>query len=699
MRNQIPQRLLNTFEAYFRSEAEQWLQERTTCERCHKAMNPKRLSVFFPEADPLDVAKEYIIHSTGYLRKTALRSTNRGKAQFDAILNQENYLVQKVLAEFHHAPHVIVCGNCVHSLEKELRWKKLQSTETTETELRHVLRTLVRKGNPTEIRELCELLNPHITLQLRKIPPYIRNLWYQLEYIIRALNDNKIGHEYVSRWMDQWLNQLIQHDMMDSALGHRIVQSIYRLNDDPLSERLFRGLISSSGNLFTIFRNLTLLPLNPILVSFLASLTPQSQNASGNGVDPHDLQQKLEITLHALLLSRQKSYIHKILLHFFQFSEPIQKIIIYDLWRLDSWYHRKQWSPLVKSYLHIPVMEQEITESIPDQEIIQDEEDLNFADEENEDLSEEIIPVSNLQTEPDSLHSVSTEISAFLRDQDQQLDTELAQYQKVMKLNQDRMLTEIHQVQSLYKAWEEKRGPSPYQMDMIQKELITKYRSVIAHHVKTYETEFRTFFSQYPKSLIAFDVEEWRFQMFCVLGVRIDPDLRIFVKVLAVDDIYPVTKYHKMLLDRMRAWLKEIPSTLIISHGNNPEEVAIIQESGHLQVNTQNLLHEARFLNYNYCTSILGEGLIDFERFLDFHRLHCGVLKHDIPISTFYQLAILSMDHHFTKTLQRKCEICTKDQDVLCYCLEDAFSSMLIFVYFSNHEPLICKRLGYQFTA
>ena len=85
-----------------------------------------------------------------------------------------------------------------------------------------------------------------------------------------------------------------------------------------------------------------------------------------------------------------------------------------------------------------------------------------------------------------------------------------------------------------------------------------------------------------------------------------------------------------------------------------------------------------------------------FEDYLGFQRKGCPMLKHDISGNTFFNLSEISLDRILSKSILPTCAICNKEQDVILYCLEDAFASLLIYIYFSNHEPALCKDLGYD---
>ncbi len=134
----------------------------------------------------------------------------------------------------------------------------------------------------------------------------------------------------------------------------------------------------------------------------------------------------------------------------------------------------------------------------------------------------------------------------------------------------------------------------------------------------------------------------------------------------------------------------------MISHGTNQAEGQLIKEGGHFQINTQDILHAAKYFNPQYAHNLKGEGLKHFEKWIGFNRLACPMLKHEMSGPTFFNLAEVSLDQLLCKQPFSKCQMCQEDQDVLLYCLEDAFASLLIYVVFSNREPVLCQNLGYD---
>ena len=82
----------------------------------------------------------------------------------------------------------------------------------------------------------------------------------------------------------------------------------------------------------------------------------------------------------------------------------------------------------------------------------------------------------------------------------------------------------------------------------------------------------------------------------------------------------------------------------------------------------------------------MGSGLRHFEKYINFTRKGCGIIKHRTRSNLFFKQFLVSLDRHLLDVPQRQCNLCGKTQDVLLYCLEDAFVSILIVVWFVNRD-------------
>ena len=210
------------------------------------------------------------------------------------------------------------------------------------------------------------------------------------------------------------------------------------------------------------------------------------------------------------------------------------------------------------------------------------------------------------------------------------------------------------------------------------------YRKRIDQHIKTYQDEFISFFKLYPDSLLGFDIEEIVGNMICVMGIKIEPDLSIQVTTNVVNDIYSLKKSSPKLQNKFAEWIKTQDSKWVITHGFNSKEYKLAKKSGSLYINSVKFLSNI-LKNQKFGDSILLDvGLRHFEQYINFKRIGCGIIKHRTRFDLFFNQFSVSLDRHLCKEPQRQCNLCGKTQDVLLYCLEDAFVSILIVVWCVN---------------
>ena len=112
----------------------------------------------------------------------------------------------------------------------------------------------------------------------------------------------------------------------------------------------------------------------------------------------------------------------------------------------------------------------------------------------------------------------------------------------------------------------------------------------------------------------------------------------------------------------------------------------MIRDSGHEQLNTQDILHKARFMNATYAKEIQGEGLKSFEDFIHFQRVGCPFLDIEIPIQAFIMKLCL-VYIIISRNGPNEPVVFVIKSNIVLYCLEDAFSAILIEIYFANPEP------------
>jgi hypothetical protein len=426
----------------------------------------------------------------------------------------------------------------------------------------------------------------------------------------------------------KWVATIKKHNYLNNWIGLGMLRILYRLDESAMNHVFHELLKDSQFNFFQFFRTMGQYTRNSSMIDFFLQFHSQSSEIHDN----------IHHALQGLLFTLQKPILDDIANRFLEFPPELQRTIIITLYKLGA--------------------------------------------ASSTDILEGIFNDSQKQI-GDDLHRFfetvrkDAEMKAALKDE------EAVAYEAAIS-------AEKIAVKPEYNEWKLKKGPSPIQMrDIAGKLVLQKYKPLIESHVQTYRAEFENYFQTHAEPIAALDIEEWNFRMFCILAIEIKPDLQVFVKLMVVDDIYPIERYTPKLRGQIRNWLKTLPGSIVISHGSNEEEAGMIHDSGHQQVNTQEYLHKVRFASEKYATQISGEGLKHFEEFIQFKRVGCSFLKHNITAQLFYEQAAISLDHQLMQIPQRTCGICHLEQDVLQYCLEDAFSSMLIYIYFQNHEPEI----------
>lgn len=219
--------------------------------------------------------------------------------------------------------------------------------------------------------------------------------------------------------------------------------------------------------------------------------------------------------------------------------------------------------------------------------------------------------------------------------------------------------------------------------------LVAKYVDIVRSHVHVYEHHFKAYFKENEHQIISFDIEELHGETSCILGIAIDKNLGIDV-FLASSDARPSDKETKALDKKIGSWLKDKEGKpVVLTHGSNPKERQITRQAGHDCENTQDLL--ACILEKLNDERFQGASIHTFEEFIQFERKGCSFLKHAKEVKAAgiekKEIAKLFPDQAKLSTwalaagkAPRTCCLCGREQDVFMYCLEDAFSTTLIYL-------------------
>lgn len=609
------------------------LDNHRNCDECGKSISKGRLVIHYPSNSP-DLMVRNLIKNFKW------RECQKGfrKKSGDFILNTEDWIVASILNQLSFENYKILCKSCLSQAQVDSQWNRLEDPLTSNVELRKIVRTILKHHNREEIVKLGDWLSPHISNRIRKIPRHVRRVWMQFASVAKKFYDNPISRPFLLDWMTQWLDILFDQNFVQTQIGRSIAESIYLIDDPDMSDQFFEKLYQYPINLFNFFVSINPNYTNHYLIPFLL------KNVQQNKV----MAFKITETLQGLICTLHTEPINLILHHFSDFPVFFQTLIIDELFLF-----------VTKSKIYKLILSL--------QQLLCDP---------NLDRS------TSIQTYFTQVHD------AYKSEQQKQI---IYEQELTDKLHHDEQ-----KIAKYHREWKKKTGPSLVQMTEIKEELIKeKYTPLIQLHINRFKTEFQNFFSTHHNPVVAFDVEEWHHQVFCVLGIQVNPDLSFTIEVIAVEDIYPINQSHYQMMTQMQEWLLQMPSSRIISHGTNQNEENLIKTGGHFQINTQDILHEARHFSAKSAHSLKGEGLKHFEASIQFVREGCSVLKHNPSDVAFFQLCEVSLDRLLSKEADLNCLVCQKPQDVLLYCLEDAFSSLLAYVHYANHMPEICHKLGY----
>ncbi len=632
--------ILDEFDKYFTLKTNEQIKSNPKCERCKEEKPKSILKVFRDNFRPINSVQD-ILHALTRRQKERMLYK---KSNDVYSLNFKDIFVQRIQNQFSNEPAHILCKKCFFLHKHEFEWKILINPTSHKSEIKYILMNITKQGNPNEIQSLCELLDPHISNRSRKIPRYIRQIWMLFPRISRKLYEHKLSQPFVLTWMKRWMDFFSADNFISSQIGAKIAKSIYLINDKNLNKQFFPILFNSNINLFRFFRINSENGENQNIITYI--LGEQTNSAV--------LNEKLFSSIEGIVASGNISQILQLLNSFASFNKSIQRLILSEIFQ---YCFRKNFSKLIQK-LDLILLDK----SIDGNKII---------------FSEDI---SNLYFTLSSKYLISKEVK----------ETQLQE--KTILIKQEKKRIELLHNQWKHKTVISKQKISNYTTKIIQ----DIYNPIIKSHIDKYRDEFLTFFKTHHTKVIAFDNEEWHNRVFCILGVLIQTDLSFSIKLFSVEDIYPINNSHHSLMEKMSTWLKSFSSLQVISHGTNQGEEQIIKDGGHFQINTQDILHAAKNYKVKYAHNLSGEGLKHFEKFVNFTRKGCPMLKHNMSGDTFFNLSEVSLDSILSETNFPTCEMCKKEQDVLLYCLEDAFASLLIYVYFSNHEPTLCRELGYE---
>ena len=123
-------------------------------------------------------------------------------------------------------------------------------------------------------------------------------------------------------------------------------------------------------------------------------------------------------------------------------------------------------------------------------------------------------------------------------------------------------------VEKEYDIWQNARHESERRMEEVAGRLVAqKYRPLIEQHIENYRREFTRFFQNHSDALVGLDIEEWSRRIFLVMAIEIRPDLKVYIKMMCVENIFPIEQFAPPLKGKIRGWLKSVDTKYVINHG------------------------------------------------------------------------------------------------------------------------------------
>ena len=531
----------------------------------------------------------------------------------------------------------IICNRCEASFRAERKWKLLESETLSMKKAKIILKKIIKTNQTEDIKRILEILEETKKIKFDRCSRETVNIITNLHYVISDLLIHRDYGKEFAALIDVWVDRITKEkpSLKDHPLLVSIILSIFRSEISDHIAEILNYVLMCPEKVYSIFRELASFPIIDEFIELLIEFSRSDQIED----------QSIFNGLSGFIYAPNQQYLQRILENFDRFPQHVQKHLITEL--------------SIKG---------------------------------NQDLMERL---EGLILKNNTNGTISESIIEYFSESYKEFKEKNEVEQRLLEIEQKKHAEEEKKMNNLYDLFKKKKSNPNTKIRVLTNDLLAKYRSIIKEHIETYESEFMIYFSEHRDSLVSFDIEEIYNQSFLVMALEIKPDLTFFIKIITVDSIYPIKKYMDSIPARIRQWLASVKAKKVMTHGTNEEEAAIIEQTGHEQVNTQDVLEKAISTNAFYGGQITNVGLKHFEEFIRFKRKSCSFFKHDISIFLFTKQTFIFYDRLLNGKEIEKCEICKKPEDIMIYCLEDAFSSILIYVYFKNHEPEMMKELGY----
>ncbi|MHA1731834.1 MAG: HEAT repeat domain-containing protein [Promethearchaeota archaeon] len=218
-----------------------------------------------------------------------------------------------------------------------------------------------------------------------------------------------------------------------------------------------------------------------------------------------------------------------------------------------------------------------------------------------------------------------------------------------------------------------------------------EYRERLKRHTTQFRVEFERYFRKFGEPISSFDTECFYGQPILYMGLtmRSPTDIEPFGAV--VPSLYGIKiaarKVQAALLEKLRNI-----NTIVTAHGFNNVERRMMYKSRVDFYDTNSIVKLMKRTRNENFQQMMYTGLGRFEKAVHFKRLACHFWKHKISEDALLGQMTTSILEGLGEKNYRKCLICEKAQDHFLYCLEDAFVSLLIYVYVKNRFNIQPRR-------
>ena len=508
----------------------QFHKSKKECDKCKGKTTFSNSSLIYTLDDPDDFSENLLSSSNLVEIKNSI---DYNFAQRDnPELRDGSLIIEKIDAFFEKSDKKIICNRCEPEFRSELKWKRLESKSLPMKKAKNIVRKIVKSSQREDIEKILQILEETKKSNFNDCSRVAINIIFNLHYVINdLLSSNEFGPKFASV-LDVWVDKLISErpSMATNPIITSIVICIFRTENIDHIKKILSYIFGFPEKTYFIFRELTIFPIIDDLFDVLIDYYNNDQ------ID----ERAVLNSISGFVFAPNQQYIQRLLEYFDRLAPHLQKHLIVELATKGN---------------------AELMERLQ-----------SLLTENNNSCFEK--PVSQ---------KIIEEFEETYNEFKEKNDVE----QKLKDIQEKKMGEEQKKMNNLYEVFKQKRATTKTTVRDLTGILLKNYRAVIKEHIETYKDEFIAYFASNKESLVGFDIEEIYNQSFLVMALEIKPDLNFFIKIITVDSIYPIRRYMNSIPSRIRKWLADVKSKYVMTHGTNEEEAAIIDQTGHEQINTQ----------------------------------------------------------------------------------------------------------------